>query len=92
MKFGGQDEDKRATDTASETVPEELYTTTENDLAACQPMLHSLINDISDQEISEWLAQDSDEPGHQYLTDAEIIDQVITATVEADDDDDVPHS
>ena len=59
MKFGGQDKDKRATDTASasQTVPEELYTTTENDLAACQQMLHSLINDISDQEISEWLGK-----------------------------------
>ena len=49
--------------------------------------------DISDKEISEWLGQDSDDPGYQYLTDAEIIHQVTTTPVEADDDDDdVSHS
>jgi len=64
LKFGGQDKDKRAPDTvsASQTVSEEVDTTTENDLVACQQMLHS--------------------------TDAEIIDQITTSPVEADDDDD----
>ena len=90
LKFGGQDKDQRATDTAaaSETASGEVDTNAENDLAACQQMLHSLVNNISNQEISEWLDQDSDDPGYQYLTDTEIIDQVTTAPEEANDDDD----
>ena len=39
-------------------------------------MLYSLVNDISDQEISEWLDQDFDDPGYQYLYDIEIIEHV----------------
>ena len=52
-------------------------------------MLYSLVNDISDQEVSEWLNQDSEDPGYQYLTDTEIIYQVTTISEEweeADDD------
>ena len=46
LKFGGQDKDQRATDTASasQTVSGEVNSTAENDFAACQRMLHSLVN------------------------------------------------
>ena len=66
LKFGEKDKDESATDTCtvatSQTVTEDVVTTAENDHAACREMLHSLVNDISDQEISEWLDQDSDDP------------------------------
>ena len=89
LKFGKQGKDQGATDTAitSQTDSEEVDATTENDHAACQQMLHFLVNDISDQEISKWLSQDSDDQGYQYLTDAEVIDQIMTTPeemVEAD--------
>ena len=56
LKFGEPEKDQRATDTAAtlHTESEEIDTTAENDHAACQQMLHSLVNDISDQEFSEW--------------------------------------
>ena len=94
LKFGEKDKNGSATDTCivatSQTVSGGLDATAENDHAACWEMLHSLVNDISDQEVSEWLDQDSDDPRYQYLTDTEIIDQVTTnpeEMVEADDDD-----
>ena len=91
LKFGEKDKDGNATIVAtSQTVSGDVDGAAENDHAAYQKMLHSLVNDISDQEVSEQLDQDSDDPGYQYLTDTEIIDQVTTIPeemVEADDDD-----
>ena len=56
LKFGEPEKNQRATDTAAtlHTESEEIDTTAENDHAAYQQMLHSLVNDISDQEFSEW--------------------------------------
>ena len=69
LKFGEKDKDGSATDTCivatSQTVSGDVDATAENDHAACREMLHSLVNDISDQEVSEWLDQDSDDPGYQ---------------------------
>ena len=71
----------------------DVNATAENDHAACREMLYSLVNDISDQEVSEWLNQDSEDPGYQFLTDTEIIDQVTTISEEWEEaDDDSSHS
>ena len=64
LKFGQQKKDTQATDTAAappQTVSGKVDATSESDHAACREMLHSLVNDISDQEISEWLDQDADD-------------------------------
>ena len=52
LRFGGEDKDQRATDTAatSQTVSGEVDTTTENDRAACQQMLHYLVNDHCEKQ------------------------------------------
>ena len=52
LKFGEQSKDQGATDTAatSQTVSEEVDATAKSDHATCQQMLHSIVNNITDQE------------------------------------------
>lgn len=62
---------------------------------SCEQLLHHIDATLSSDDISEWLHSDSEDPGYQLLSDADIIQQVTQEEADnegtcSDDDDSLP--
>ena len=53
----------------------------------CEQLLHQVDATLSNDDVSEWLHFDSDDPGYQLLSDADIIQQVTQEEADNEDSD-----
>ena len=52
-----------------------------------EALAKELDNNLSDEDIINWMKEDSSDPGYQLLTDKEIIQQVVNPSAEEDMED-----
>ena len=53
---------------------------------SCESIAKQLDSSLTSEDIAEWLAADSEDPGYQYATDEEIIQQVLQGTISEESD------
>ena len=51
-----------------------------------EALAKELDHNLSDEDITNWMKEDSSDPGYQPLTDEEIIQQVVNRSAEEDTD------
>ena len=66
-----------------ETEPSSIDKSSEE---SCEDILHQLDDSLTSEDISNWMSVDQDDPGYQYATDEEIVQQVLGSALEDSDD------
>lgn len=81
-------------DTPESTTPSESQPDSSDQTESCESLMQQLDSTLTSEDIADWLAVDSSDPGYQFSTDEEIIQQVSQCKhpdkEEEDEDDTVP--
>lgn len=63
--------------------------TSSDDSGSCESLVRQLDKNLTDEDVTSWLYEDSADPGYQLLSDEDIIDQVTSDQQIEESDDDV---